>query len=729
MSFHKDSVGDGNHAVTSKTYADITARDADTAFQVAANIDKVVRVNSVPVGYWLLESISPSTWTAWHDLQSLAQFTTTNLTEGTNLYYTDARVDTEIAVNSVVAANTTHKTSNGTDHTFIDQDLTVTASPTFVEKIVLTSTDRNTSIGPNTLPLSSGMDNVAVGNDALKLNTIGTGNTAIGSGALRANTEGTANIAIGIGLPANTTGDFNVAFNGCNANTIGNRNMGIGVNTLGTNLSGNNNVAIGLGALTLLSSGSNNVAIGDEAGHGLLGSGSVCIGAMAGHFETGSNKLYIANTNTSTPLLYGDFGAATLKINGALEVAEDISLGSANKKFIVYDSGTGEWLGTGTGNSGELGIMARQKVVIHIDADNDSTTNHFSIRKDSNVIMGGTEIFRVQEDGKVGIGINNPAELLDVAGAALIQGSMTVNGLFRNYNSMVVHGRISIEDTGSSVFIGQNAGNSDDLVANHNVGVGDSALKANVGGIDNTGVGYHALISNISGTDNVAMGAYTLIAVTTGDGNIALGTNALSGVTLSSNNIGIGYEAGWNITTAASNVCIGAGSLQAVITGAGENTALGHEAGYTTTGSGNVFLGYTAGFYATGSDQLFIDNSTTADPLIYGEFNNNLLRINGFTQLGDSTAPKIKQKKLTGTTGATEGDTTSVAHGLTMGKILAIDVLVTLATARIPPVTTDAAGYEYEALATTSYIDVNMHATNSENILSKGFTILLTYEE
>jgi len=50
---------------------------------------------------------------------------------------------------------------------------------------------------------------------------------------------------------------------------------------------------------------------------------------------------------------------------------------------------------------------------------------------------------------------------------------------------------------------------------------------------------------------------------------------------------------------------------------------------FNTTGSGNVFLGYTAGYNETGSNKLYIDNSNTATPLIYGEFDNNILTING----------------------------------------------------------------------------------------------------
>jgi len=57
----------------------------------------------------------------------LSGFTTSDLAEGSNLYYTDARV----SANPDVSANTTHRTSDGTDHTFIDQDVTTSGTPTF----------------------------------------------------------------------------------------------------------------------------------------------------------------------------------------------------------------------------------------------------------------------------------------------------------------------------------------------------------------------------------------------------------------------------------------------------------------------------------------------------------------------------------------------------------------------------------------------------------------------
>jgi len=50
---------------------------------------------------------------------------TSTLSEGSNLYYTDVRV----SANSDVTANTTHRTSTGNDHGFIDQDVTILARP------------------------------------------------------------------------------------------------------------------------------------------------------------------------------------------------------------------------------------------------------------------------------------------------------------------------------------------------------------------------------------------------------------------------------------------------------------------------------------------------------------------------------------------------------------------------------------------------------------------------
>lgn len=59
--FHQNLVGDDIHALPARTYADIAARDADTAFHVAANLDKKVRIESPP-SYYMLFNVGPALW-------------------------------------------------------------------------------------------------------------------------------------------------------------------------------------------------------------------------------------------------------------------------------------------------------------------------------------------------------------------------------------------------------------------------------------------------------------------------------------------------------------------------------------------------------------------------------------------------------------------------------------------------------------------------------------------
>ena len=49
-----------------------------------------------------------------------------------------------------------------------------------------------------------------------------------------------------------------------------------------------------------------------------------------------------------------------------------------------------------------------------------------------------------------------------------------------------------------------------------------------------------------------------------------------------------------------------------------------------------MFIGYNAGYDETGSNKLYIENSDSSNPLIYGEFDNDFVKINGgFQVTGD----------------------------------------------------------------------------------------------
>ncbi|MEK7254422.1 MAG: tail fiber domain-containing protein, partial [Bacteroidota bacterium] len=140
---------------------------------------------------------------------------------------------------------------------------------------------------------------------ALVSNTSGTNNSATGESALRANTTGSLNTANGqTALFLNTTGSLNTA-NGQAAlflNTTGSYNTANGVQALRSNTTGYSNVAIGKDALYQNSTRSNLVAVGDSA---LFNNGVGATFAFhgAGNTALGSKSLFtntIGNNNTAS---------------------------------------------------------------------------------------------------------------------------------------------------------------------------------------------------------------------------------------------------------------------------------------------------------------------------------------------------------------------------------------------------------------------------------------------
>gem|GEM_PF-6382751 len=181
-----------------------------------------------------------------------------------------------------------------------------------------------------------------------------------------------------------------------------------------------------------------------------------------------------------------------------------------------------------------------------------------------------------------------------------------------------------------------------------NSAFGNAALLQNTSGDSNSALGYSALNRNTTGSFNTAVGLDSGYYNQTGDHNTTVGyisgqgaennsyndntfLGSLTGyaTTIGSNNLFAGSGAGWANTTGASNIFLGYQAGYLNLTGA-DNVFMGYRAGWTnSTGSANVFLGYQAGYSETGSNKLYIDNSNTASPLIYGDFDTNALTVNG----------------------------------------------------------------------------------------------------
>ncbi|WP_394993422.1 hypothetical protein [Emticicia sp.] len=175
-------------------------------------------------------------------------------------------------------------------------------------------------------PAFTGIDNVGIGTASLNVNTTGSANVGVGVSTLAVNTTGSSNIAIGsTALSANTTGDANLA---------------LGNGALRANTNGSANVGIGAFALLRNTTGTSNTAIGNQAGYSnVSGIRNVFIGSNAGFSELGSDKLYIANSNTTQPTVYGDFSANFVSIGNNITLAKRDAIATAGSYGLLVEKG------------------------------------------------------------------------------------------------------------------------------------------------------------------------------------------------------------------------------------------------------------------------------------------------------------------------------------------------------------------------------------------------------
>jgi len=179
-----------------------------------------------------------------------------------------------------------------------------------------------------------------------------------------------------------------------------------------------------------------------------------------------------------------------------------------------------------------------------------------------------------------------------------------------------------------NTFIGRDAGLSN-TTGNSNTFLGREAGYSNTTGFNNIFLGVNAGYYHTTGWHNTFLGSYAGYANTTGNSNTFLGRATGGNTTTGTNNTFIGVNAGYSNTTGGFNTFIGRDAGSWNTTGS-NNTIIGPYAGLSnTTGAGNVFIGMYAGYNETGSNRLYIDNSNTTTPLIYGEFDNDTVTING----------------------------------------------------------------------------------------------------
>jgi hypothetical protein len=206
-----------------------------------------------------------------------------------------------------------------------------------------------------------------------------------------------------------------------------------------------------------------------------------------------------------------------------------------------------------------------------------------------------------------------------------------------NYNTFIGRNSGYNNTTGNNnSFLGESSGNAN-TTGNNNTFLGYLSGRNNTTGNYNTFFGGGAGYSNTTGYENTFIGMEAGWGNTTGWWNTFLGRSAGVSITTGNRNTFIGEGAGWSISTGNDNTFIGEGAGWSNTMGDG-NIFIGTIAGRNNiTGNDNTFIGNSAGYNETGSNKLYIDNSGTSDPLIYGEFDSNIVNINGKLGIGTKT--------------------------------------------------------------------------------------------
>lgn len=191
--------------------------------------------------------------------------------------------------------------------------------------------------------------------------------------------------------------------------------------------------------------------------------------------------------------------------------------GKSSEDFVEQDA---------SGNATISGTMTADS----FEGDGSALTN-LPPTPDSDWIESGNYVYTLNDS--VGIGTSSPEAPLDV------------------------YGHIYQSGIGNSVFLGEEAGQNDDLTNNRNIFVGFQTGKANISGYWNNILGTQSFMKNETGRNNNAMGYRALYNNYDGGNNTAIGNSALYSNTSGENNIGLGYYAAYNNVSGENNISIG----------------------------------------------------------------------------------------------------------------------------------------------------------------------------
>lgn len=238
--------------------------------------------------------------------------------------------------NIFIGLNTGNSELPGSGNVFIGNDVGSNASNSFFSTFIgayaganATGGFRNTFVGygcgQNNL---DGYNNTFYGDYSGRNNSNGYYNNFFGKDSGYNNTTGHSNSAFGYGAGYGAT------------DAVYNFNSIFGTHAARLLTTGSSNVIMGYYTAYRSTTGSNNVYIGEKSGYeNQTGTGNVFLGYNSGYNETGSNKLYVENSSSIYPLIYGQFDSRMCVIDG------NASDNPNNRKLFVFGSagGTTAW--------------------------------------------------------------------------------------------------------------------------------------------------------------------------------------------------------------------------------------------------------------------------------------------------------------------------------------------------------------------------------------------------
>ena len=594
--------------------------------------------------------------------------TTTDINEGTNLYFTDARV----AANSAVTLNTAKvgiTTSQATDITNNNAKISFdSASSTKLNGIeagaqVNTVNSVNSLTGAVSLGLLELDDVGSDGSNGQVLTTNGSGSftfTTVAAGGAVDSVNGQTGTVV-LDTDDVSEGATNLYYTDARVSA----NSSVAANTLKVGITPTqasdittNNAKVGITTQQASDITANNAKVGiTTAQANEIAANTLKVGITTQQAtDITNNNAKISFTSTGTNNYLSKWDSNTLIDSIIFDNGSNVGIGTNSPT----DFGSGKLLTVQSESGGDYGgIITKTDSVTGQMWSNENASNLFiGTRSDHPIVIttNNVEKVRVLTNGNVGIGTTSPSEKLEVNGNVRVTGDALIEDNFYLTDAGTTRAKIQLNelDRDNLDIKAISLGSTINLFTEDTLALGiDASQNATFAG----DVTADSFIKDGSTSDDVLLGDGSTASLSTIGG--ATDLNGLSDVlidgssayfvnipsNLSGNptdNLVIGNSAGNSLTTGNSNILLGKNSGNALTSGTasvmiGENAGLGH-----TTNSASVYIGFDAGKAMNASNAVCIgyrairnlQGAYNHHTVVGGQSCANTLFYNGHTAFG-----------------------------------------------------------------------------------------------